>query len=73
MAKVYPNPTQSALNIQAEKAYTSIKIINLSGQTVFLGEQMPSVDVSTLEKGVYFLLLSDKTNAVLHSQKFIKE
>ncbi|MDD3772763.1 MAG: T9SS type A sorting domain-containing protein [Weeksellaceae bacterium] len=67
---VYPNPVSTILNVEVKES-TNIKIINLLGVTVVtqkLNAGNNTIDVSNLEKGVYFLR-TDKGKTV----KFIKK
>ena len=77
---VYPNPVTDrlALNFDATEVTTSIEIKNMLGQTVYsavlkngTGKQSRIVDVSVLDKGVYFIQLT--TNNSISSKKFIKD
>ncbi len=64
--KVYPNPASSVLyvsNIQEEGQYY-VELINRSGQVVlnrkcFPSENGISLNVESLQKGIYFLTISD--------------
>jgi len=58
----YPNPTKDALHIQSADALISIRIFNVGGNVVFndftLESKSRTIDVSSFEKGVYFMELS---------------
>lgn len=70
--KIYPNPSQTILNvINPKNGRNELVIFNQNGQTVKLlnfdsGRDKIIVDVSGLEKGVYFLKIGEM------SSKFIK-
>lgn len=74
---VFPNPTQSNLGIQipytAENA--SIKIISITGQTVFEKRNFSgnnfSFDVSGLGNGTYLIQVKD--GSIITTSKFIKQ
>ena len=68
---VWPNPTNGILHIEAEGLH-NVEVRNLLGQLVFQAEKAGSIDLSNLEKGIYFLITSNKigTKAVT---KIIKE
>ncbi len=72
---IYPNPTNSILNIETKKTIevTSINIYNVLGQVVLVipnAQQTKSVDVSSLKTGNYFIkIVSDKGSS---SMKFVK-
>jgi hypothetical protein len=57
---VYPNPVESVLQIQTDKKISQLKVYDCSGRLVFEKNTESSentVDVSDLEKGIYFLEL----------------
>ncbi|HAD32906.1 MAG TPA: hypothetical protein DCF44_00090, partial [Chitinophagaceae bacterium] len=70
----YPNPTNSTLFIQT--AYLSsfqFSIINAMGQVIMQGRLNDnSIDVSSLQSGIYFIRLKDE-NGQWFNSKFIKE
>lgn len=58
---LYPNPAQSSVTIQSDKALTSIEIRNLSGQTVYSDRQtnnQVSVSLSGFPKGLYIVTVA---------------
>jgi len=62
--KLYPNPTASALNFEMEAGITIVRadIINTVGQNVKqfeLNTGKATLDVSSVQKGLYFLRLTD--------------
>lgn len=67
--KLYPNPSSDFIRIQSVSKSLSVKIYNLSGQTVLSGtyKSDENIDVSKLEKGVYLV----QANGV--TIKFIKK
>jgi len=72
--KVYPNPTNGAINIEIENA-NRIQIINILGELVKHEElkvEKQSIDLSNLQNGVYFLKVFDK-NKLISTIKIIKE
>tara|TARA_B100000780_G_C21053927_1_gene423324 strand:+ start:650 stop:889 length:240 start_codon:yes stop_codon:yes gene_type:complete len=67
--KVFPNPTNSVLNIVAEKNI-DVKVINVLGRTIAsqrLIRGNNAINVSELKSGIYFLQAGNKT------VKFMKE
>lgn len=69
---VYPNPTNSTLNIEV-KENMNVKIVNMLGATVAterLSAGINSIDVSMLAHGVYFVQSSAGNSGAL---KFIKQ
>lgn len=72
---VYPVPAKTAVNVQLESAEThkaELKVVNLLGQTVqqqsvVIGTtvQTHTIDVSQLQKGIYFLELQNDQNRIV--------
>ena len=69
--QVWPNPTTGLLHIEAN-APCHIEVRNILGQIVLEGENAETLDLSRLNKGVYFLILSNK-NGTKAVSKVIKE
>lgn len=68
---IYPNPTTDLLYVDARHHnFTSITIMDLTGKAV-LNTTSTSIDVSTLDAGIYYIQLSDK-DGLMHTQKFVK-
>ena len=65
---IYPNPTDGLLHITDVTDMQSINILNLLGQNVKTLKAANTIDVSDLNKGIYFL----STDRGL-TRKFIKE
>ncbi|HSD06288.1 carbohydrate binding domain-containing protein [Flavobacterium sp.] len=66
----YPNPVINSLSIAPNSGIKSFKIIDISGKTVIVNnkaENIQSVDLSSLRKGVYILTTDSNQNF-----KFIK-
>lgn len=56
---IYPNPTSSILNIDGLHSSDKIQLLDLQGKLILSGiQQSKSLDISTLEKGVYLLRVS---------------
>lgn len=73
--KIYPNPTQSELNIElAENQYDEITIFSAKGQVVYnaaQGADRYTVDVSQLNPGMYFIRFI--SNGLATTMRFVKE
>ena len=69
--QVWPNPTNGLLHIEAEGDY-QMEVRNILGQLVIEAEKTETLDLEGLEKGIYFLVLSDKDGAKSVT-KIIKE
>ncbi len=68
--QVWPNPTKDVLHIEAED--NTVEIRNLLGQLVLSAKNVETIDLSDFEKGIYFLMVSDK-NGSTSVTKIIKE
>ena len=68
---VWPNPTNGLLHIDAADAI-KVELYNLVGQLMLSKENPNDIDLSDFEKGVYFLVISDK-NGAKSITKVIKE
>ena len=68
--QVWPNPTKGILHVEAEN--NTVEIRNLLGQLVLTAKNAETIDMSDLEKGVYFLVVGDK-NGSTSVTKIIKE
>ncbi len=56
---VYPNPTSTILNIDGLHAADNVQLLDLQGKLILSeNQQSKSLDISTLEKGVYLLRIS---------------
>ena len=69
--QVWPNPTHGLLHIEAEDM-DKVELCNLLGQVVLQAEKVETIDLSGLEKGIYFVMVSDK-KSVKAVTKIIKE
>lgn len=67
---IYPNPVQNVLNIANIDKGTSLTVQSLSGQIVYQGVAMSSVDVSNLTAGTY--LVKAVSDERVTSTRFIK-
>lgn len=60
--KCYPNPAIDVINVQTVDAINSIKVYSVNGQMIYENQavqaKLYSIDVTTFEKGVYFMEIS---------------
>ncbi len=63
---IYPNPSNGLLNLQTNASW-QIEIVNAAGQVVhnFAANGNTKVDISNLEKGVYFLKASNDSERIV--------
>ena len=69
--QVWPNPTKGLLHIEAE-GLTQLEIRNVLGQLVLEAKNTEILDINEFDKGVFFLILSNKNGAKTVT-KVIKE
>ncbi|MCL2291058.1 MAG: Omp28-related outer membrane protein [Bacteroidetes bacterium] len=65
---VAPNPVQNKLYVTG--AYDKLEIISIAGQVLATAYNQPSVDVSRLAKGIYFVKI--QTNGQINTFKVVK-
>ena len=73
VCSVYPNPSNSILNISANSTINKIQIMDIVGKTVYSSNQTSEsvkVDVSSFTDGIYILNISTKNGNII--EKFIK-
>ena len=72
---IYPNPTQSIVNLWSPNRITDIQILSLSGQVKFevnnLNSETISLDISALPSNIYFVLVTN-LGGVIDSHRLIK-
>lgn len=71
---IYPNPTNGLLNIQTEQEFIELKLVDINGKVLLTESQNVTkvIDVSFLNSGIYFIVLTNKNAKVFHS-RFIKK
>ena len=69
--QAWPNPTTGHLNIVAESP-CDVEVRNVLGQLVLTAKNVEAIDLSDLEKGIYFVMVSGK-NEMKTVTKIIKE
>ena len=67
---IYPNPTQSVLNLSADlKGRTEVKVLDLNGRTmkhyVVNGLDSLHLNVSDLQSGLYFISVSNEASTLV--------
>lgn len=69
--KIYPNPTQSIVNIEAPMAINVI-VTDLTGRKVFEAKDAKSVNLENYADGTYIFRLLDESNQLISIQKISK-
>ncbi|QSE99252.1 BspA family leucine-rich repeat surface protein [Fulvivirga lutea] len=68
---VYPNPASDVLTVQTQQENVSLRLLNLNGSEVMEVRPNVSNDISQLDNGIYFLLISNSQGVITH--KIIKQ
>ncbi len=69
--RLYPNPTNTILNIQTEKFNpVLVSVFDINGKKILEQKYTPQIDVSLLTSGIYFIEL--KSNDAIARKKFVK-
>ncbi len=71
--QLYPNPAGNWLQIEVDDSIeiTNYEIYDVNGKIVYAGIYNSTLEIESLQKGVYVLLLKDKFNK-LFSKSFVK-
>jgi hypothetical protein len=69
---LYPIPTTNLLNIKTDKNIGSIIIYNSLGRVVMSNKNLNQINLTTLQKGVYFCEIKDSEGHIITTQKVIK-
>ena len=69
--QVWPNPTMGQIHIDAE-TLCDVEVRNVLGQLVMQATKVDAIDLSNLENGMYFMMVSDM-NGKKSVTKIIKE
>ncbi|WP_196886250.1 T9SS type A sorting domain-containing protein [Aureivirga sp. CE67] len=69
---ILPNPAKNKIRINTDLDISQISIVDLTGRTVLKTKETQNINIISLEKGVYFLNISDSKNNTM-TEKFIKE
>ena len=73
--KIFPNPAESILNIVFDASFkpTSIDLVSMLGSSVKrIYSDMNSIDISELQAGAYFIILTKEDGTKL-TTRFIKK
>ncbi|MEO8762545.1 MAG: glycoside hydrolase family 44 protein [Bacteroidia bacterium] len=72
---VYPNPATNSIIVSSNQLIGDIQITNMLGQSVWQNTsynvQSTSIDVSSLQSGVYFVTVKDKQQQTVSTQKIV--
>lgn len=73
--ELYPNPVNDQLfiDLQQEHQASAIRIVDVTGREYMRQQYSKEISVSSLQKGVYFLLLYNEEGKKIAVEKFVKE
>lgn len=69
---VYPNPATHTIHLEASVSYEQLVVRTMDGKIVLARPYSPVLDISTLEKGLYFLELHCKDHPAVFT-RFIRQ
>jgi len=71
---IYPNPVVDILTIQASQSITKLTVFNAIGQVVYTesGTDIELLNVMSLSKGYYYLVLNSNEGRNMHQIQIIK-
>ncbi len=69
--QIFPNPSDSYINIKFDNSILKIKIYDLSGKLEFETKSKEFIDISQLDKGVKVIKIYDKIG-IIYLDRFIK-
>ena len=70
LINIFPNPVKNTLYISGDSSNYNIKIYSLLGQLVMAASSVDEVDVSSLTKGVYLIMINNENSTT--TKRFIK-
>ncbi len=69
--ELYPNPATTNIHLQVPQGITRVEVYDMQGHLVLDGNT-ETLDVTTLDKGVYLVTITD-SNHEQHTTKFVKK
>jgi hypothetical protein len=69
--ELYPNPATTVVHLQVPQGIAHVEVYNMQGRLVLEGDST-TLDVASLDKGVYLVTITDSTNKQ-HTTKFVKK
>ena len=68
---IYPNPTQSIINIEATIPI-NIELSDITGSKLFARNDVKEIDLLSYPTGVYILKIFDSNHNLLRTEKIVK-
>lgn len=73
VTKVYPNPSKDYIQIEASDILNfNLQLFSIEGKQILSADNSSTLDISTLEKGIYLLQFTNLTNGKSHIQRVVK-
>jgi|GEM_PF-6971770 len=69
--KIYPNPTQDKLNIEAPKGLI-ISMVDLQGRVLYQIKDAQQIDMSEYASGIYIIQFADENGQIIATEKISK-
>jgi hypothetical protein len=69
--KVYPNPTNGKLNVEAPKEMM-VSLIDLQGRVLFQQRDVQQIDMSAYAAGIYLITFANAENQIIATEKISK-
>ena len=66
MITIYPNPSKNLIYIDSDNSNFIASIFNLNGKLLIKKSIKTQIDISNLNKGVYFIELINESNKSFH-------
>lgn len=70
--RFFPNPTNGKIFLQQYRNGILIEIFDVTGKLVLKEQNTPHIDVSQLNKGLYFIIFFNNERKLIASEKLIK-
>lgn len=73
-ASIYPNPSSSQLNVEADVTDASIAITDLSGRTLLVEQfnNEMNIDVTELNDGIYFVIIEKQGSTAIKKKIIVQ-
>lgn len=70
-SKIYPVPSDNVLNIDSDGNIGFVSLINGEGKEVYTAKYTPTIDVSNLAAGIYYLQLLNPEKKLIEKKKIL--
>lgn len=70
--KVYPNPTQSKVTIEATAGVVNVTVTDITGHLILRREKVTEIDLADFADGMYLMNITDENGTVIGIEKINK-